>query len=143
MNTNLYNPLLYPSVTSYFLLLLRAGCLTRLSLWADRLFDGFLGRPLERVRGCFPLLLVLYKSAVTACLVCTCAVTRLDLYQVIARLVSPSKGLCAHPPVVSPGLTHYQQPQQPEHLEEESGSFPKIDFQLLVLVSVESLGLEL
>ena len=45
----LNNPLLYPSVTSYLLLLLRAGCLTGLSLWADGLFNRFLGRPEERV----------------------------------------------------------------------------------------------
>ena len=120
--TNLDNSLLDPSVTPYLLLRLRAGCLTRLPLWADGLFDGFLGRPKERVRGNFSLLLVLYQSAVTGGLSGPCTVTRLDLYQVIVGRVSPSKGLRAHPPVVSASLTHYQQPQQPEHLE-ESGNF--------------------
>ena len=45
----LNNPLLYSPITSYLLLLLRAGCLTGLSLWTDGLFDRFLGRPEERV----------------------------------------------------------------------------------------------
>ena len=138
--TYLDNPLLDPSVTPFLLLLLRAGCLTRLPLWADGLFDGFLGRPKERVRGNFSLLLVLYQSAVTGSFSSPCTETRLDLYQVIVGSASPSKGLRTHPPVVSPSLTHYQQAQQPEHLE-ESGNFQEWSFSSSCLCAV-SLELE-
>lgn len=83
MFTNLDYPFLDSSVTPYLLLLLRAGCLTRLSLRADGLIDGFLGRSKERIRGNLPLLLVLYESAVSGGLSSPCTETRLDLYQII------------------------------------------------------------